>query len=120
MSIGDRFTDEADPYDPGAKDGKKIVGWVGIGGDEVKGQGEEEDAERLAKEKQEKHEIHFSFPDLTEFLVAGVFRRVVFRDATTEVIAESERPRQDEDACDGGLCAGGFSDDEKDGGQTDA
>ncbi len=73
LSIGDSFTDESDTCDQRAKNGEKIVGRVGIGGDEVERQSEEKDGECLAEEEQEKHGVHFPVPDLAEFLVTGIF-----------------------------------------------
>lgn len=39
LLVGDGFSDESDACDYRAKDGKKIVGGVGIGGDQVERQG---------------------------------------------------------------------------------
>lgn len=120
LSVGDGFTDESDQCDPCAKDGKKIVGRVGIGGDEVEWQCEQEDGQRLAEEEQEKHRVHFSVPDFAEFLIAGVFRGMMFRYSAGEVVAEPNRPCGDEDAGDERLGAGAFDEKEKHGSQTDA
>ena len=99
LSIGNRFTDESDGCDQRAKDGQKPEMWIGIGGDEIKGDGQEKNRNGLCEEKQEKHRIHFSRPDLAEFSVAGVFVGMMFRDAAGEVVTEPDRPCADEDAC---------------------
>ena len=96
--VGENFSADADEGD-GEGDGLEESPGCGVAGDEEVGKGEDEDGEGLGLEEPEEGGVDAPLPDLAEFLVAGVFGRVVLADALLEMVAEANAP-------EGGECTG--------------